>query len=163
MIINSINSGTKLPTLSNPASAEHILSGYEAIGPSGALIAGILEAQSSSQNIEMFVYQADTGSQDVTIEIPSGFPTTNQGTVKVYGWWASSSSYLYYCAVFANTYYTVGVNDGWITDVTASCSTPFTLEYNGDTITLTTPTFPMGAIQPNFWSNINLIFIKELS
>ena len=153
-------SGETLPTLNNPAGAEHILSGYEAIGPGGVLLTGILEAQ-SSQNVEMFVYQASNGSQATTIDIPSGFPTTKSGTVKVYGWWGSSSSYLYYCAVFANVYYSVGVNDGWITDQSSGCSTPFTVEYNGDTITLTTPTFPMGT-QPNFWSNINLIFIKEL-
>ena len=71
MIQNSIISGKKLPTLTNPAGAANIQTGYEAIDGSGEKITGINTAVSSG-NVKTGTFTLTSQTKDDIGMVPQG-------------------------------------------------------------------------------------------
>ena len=61
--ILSISTGVELPELTNPASANHILNGYESIDENGKKITGTIETKTSS----------DLSASGATVTVPAGY------------------------------------------------------------------------------------------
>lgn len=113
--------GVELPALSNPASGEHILSGYEAIDGEGNKITG--KAVVPSYTVEEVTYFVKT--QNTTINLPLTNP--KKSTCRVYGGGGSSCGTFY----VGSSGYQITGSDG---EAYLNYKTPFTRTATGLTL-----------------------------